>query len=182
MMSKQLLRVVCCLVWVWTGTTSVLFAKAELGQVPPVLELSEQAGGRVDGSAWSSHELKGKVHLLVYSSPGKKEANNKATEAIKAERFAADTFSSVAVVNMKASMIPDFLIARAIKKKQRDYPRTLYVKDAKRKLVDSWGFEDDENVLAVFDKTGALVYKHAGSLPEKDIPGLLRLIKEKIAL
>ena len=31
----------------------------EIGQVPPKVELQEKLGGRLDGKAWSSDELKG---------------------------------------------------------------------------------------------------------------------------
>ena len=35
----------------------------ELGQVPPKVELQENLGGRLDGTAWRSDELKGNVTM-----------------------------------------------------------------------------------------------------------------------
>ncbi len=57
------------------------WAGLEMGQVPPKVELKDKLGGRLDGTPWSSHELKGKVHVIFYVDPDEKDINNYASEA-----------------------------------------------------------------------------------------------------
>ena len=55
----------------------------EVGQIPPSLTLEGKAGGRVDGSPWSSSELMGKVHSVFYVDPDKKKVNAHVEKALK---------------------------------------------------------------------------------------------------
>lgn len=159
---------------------SFAFATLPVGKLAPLLTLSGKAGGRLDGSAWSSKELVGKVHLLVYSAPGQKDLNNKATEAVKARNFARDKFASVAVVNLAASWLPDSLITSAIEEKQKMYPLTTYVTDADKAVVKTWGLADKNNDLVVFDKEGKVVFSHDGQLNASQIEDLLNCIAKSL--
>ena len=105
----------------------------------------------------------GKVHVLFYSEPSKKNLNSVARDAIKAENFPAENFQSWAVVNMASSAIPNFMISHAIKDSQEENPRTIYVKDSDRSLV-AWGLADKNNDLTVFDKSGKVVVSFTGLL------------------
>ena len=40
----------------------IAWAGAEIGRVPPKVELKDKLGGRLDATPWSSEDLKGKVH------------------------------------------------------------------------------------------------------------------------
>ncbi len=62
--------------WTFVGLilVSVFFANraapaVELGEIPPKVELKDKLGGRLDGTPWSSEELRGKVHVLFYVDP-----------------------------------------------------------------------------------------------------------------
>ena len=82
----------------------------ELGQVPPKVELQENLGGRLDGTAWRSDELKGKVHVLFYVDPDEKDTNNEASEALDREKFPAEKFQSLAIINMAATwLVGDYM-------------------------------------------------------------------------
>ena len=107
----------------------------EIGEIPPKVELKEKLGGRLDGKPWSSEELQGKVQVVFYVDPDEKDTNNPASEALEKEKFPPDKFQSWAIINMAATFMPNFAINSALEKKQKLYPRTLYVRDLKKVLV-----------------------------------------------
>lgn len=156
------------------------FASLPLGKIPPNVELSGDLGGKIDGSAWQSHELKGKLHLLVYSAPGAKDLNNAATEAIKSHQFPKDKFSSVAVINMKSSWLPNLVIEKAIESKQKDYPNTIYVKDNEKTLVKLWNLQDDSNNILLLGHQGTVLFSKDGKLNSEDIKILIDTIKSNL--
>jgi hypothetical protein len=152
----------------------------EMGQVPPKVELKEKVGGRLDGTAWSSEELKGKVHVLFYVDPDEKDTNNEASEALDKEKFPAEKFQSVAIINMAATWMPNFAISMSIEDKQKRYPRTIYVKDYKKVLVDVWKIADDSSDILAFDKQGKLIFRKDGKLGPGDIQKLIQTIKDNL--
>jgi len=152
----------------------------ELGQVPPKVALQDNQGGRLDGTAWRSDELKGKVHVLFYVDPDEKDTNNDASEALDKEKFPAEKFQSVAVINMAASWLPNFAISMSIEDKQKRYPRTIYVRDYQKVLVNAWKIADDSSNILAFDKQGRLVFRKDGKLGPEDIQKLIRAIKDHL--
>jgi hypothetical protein len=152
----------------------------ELGQVPPQVALQENLGGRLDGAAWRSDELKGKVHVLFYVDPDEKDTNNDASEALDKEKFPAEKFQSVAVINMAATWMPNFAISMSIEDKQKRYPRTIYVRDYKKVLVDAWKIADDSSNILAFDKQGKLIFRKDGKLSPEDIQKLIKAIKDNL--
>ena len=87
------------LVMVVAFTPWLVQAELPLGEVPPLIELSGDKGGRINGESWSSSELQGKVISLFYVDPDEADLNNDASEAIKAEDFDKQKYGSVAVIN-----------------------------------------------------------------------------------
>ena len=152
----------------------------ELGQIPPKVELQENLGGRLDGTAWRSDELKGKGHVLFYVDPDEKDTNNDASEALDKEKFPAEKFQSVAIINMAATWMPNFAISMSDEDKQKRYPRTIYVRDYKKVLVDAWKIDDDSSNILAFDKQGKLVFRKDGKLGPEDIQKLIKAIKDNL--
>jgi YtfJ family uncharacterized protein len=152
----------------------------EMGHIPPKVELKEKLGGRLDGTAWSSEELKGKVHVLFYVDPDEKDTNNDASEALDKEKFPSEKFQSVAIINMAATWLPNFAISSSLKEKQERYPRTIYVRDYKKVIVNAWKIADDSSDVLAFDKTGKLIFRKDGKLNPEDIQRLIRVIKDNL--
>lgn len=152
----------------------------ELGQVPPKVELQENLGGRLDGTAWRSDELRGKVHVLFYVDPDEKDTNNDASEALDKEKFPAEKFQSVAIINMAATWMPNFAISMSVEDKQKRYPRTIYARDYKKVLVDAWKIADDSSNILAFDRQGRLIFRKDGKLGPEDIQKLIRAIKDHL--
>ena len=118
------------------------WADVQMGQVPPIVELKEKLGGRLDGTPWSSDEMKGKVHVLFYVDPDKKDLNNDGREALAAEKFSLDEYQSVRIINMAATWLPNFAISSSLEEKQKKYPNTIYVRDYKKVLVNEWNIAE----------------------------------------
>lgn len=152
----------------------------EMGKVPPIIELKDKMGGRLDGSPWSSDELRGKIHVLFYVDPDEKDLNNDASEALSDAEFSPDYFQSLAIINMAATWLPNFAISSSLKEKQKKYPNTLYLRDYKKVVVEKWGLADDNSDVVAFDRQGRLIFRKDGKLDENDIEELLNAIKTNI--
>jgi len=157
------------------------FAQAiETGEIPPKVELKGNLGGRSDGTPWSSEELRGKVHVLFYVDPDEKDTNNETGEALDKENFPSDRFQAVGIVNMAATWLPNFAISSALKDKQKRYPRTIYVKDYKKVLVNAWKIADNSSNVLVFDKQGKLIFRKDGKLTQEEIQTLVKAIRDHL--
>jgi len=152
----------------------------EMGEIPPKVELKEKLGGRLDGKSWSSEELRGKVHVLFYVDPDEKDTNNDATEALDKEKFPGDKFQSIAIINMAATWLPNFAISSSLKDKQKRYPRTIYVRDYKKVLVNAWKIADDSSNVLVFDRQGKLIFRKDGRLTTEEIQTLIKVIRDHL--
>lgn len=161
--------------------TPLVAATPKVGDKLPVLKLAGEAGGRVDGSEWSSELISGKVWALFYVDPDEKGLNVKMEEALKAADFPASQYGSTAVINMDASWLPNAAIASALADKQKEFPQVVYAKDMKKALVKQWGLKDDDYGVLVFDKTGTLLYIKEGLLLAEDIRQLVATIKKAIS-
>lgn len=162
-------------------TVSLAWAELQMGQAPETITLSEKQGGRLDGTPWSSEELKGKVSVLFYVDPDEKDLNNDASEALKAAAFSLDKYQSFAIINMAATWLPNFAISSSLQEKQKKYTNTIYVRDYKKHLVNSWGLTDNSSDVLVFDKDGGLIFRKDGKLDEKDIQTMIQTIEAAIA-
>ena len=160
-------------------SASVSFALM-LGQIPPSVIIDGKSGGQVDGNAWDSTMLNGKVYVLFYVDPDKKDLNEAFTEALHEKQFSYDKYGSVAIVNMAATWMPNFAIEMKLKAKQKKYPNALYVRDKKKVLVKKWALEDDNSDILVFSKSGKLIFQYAGKLNQDQIDKVISLIESNL--
>jgi len=152
----------------------------ECGEPPPSVELKEKVGARLDGTPWSSDELQGKVSVIFYVSPDEKDTNNPASDALDKEKFPTDRFQSYGIVNMAASMLPNFAINLALKQKQERYPTTIYVRDYKKVLVQAWNIADHSSNVMVFNKKGTLIFRKDGKLTGEEIQKLVKSVQDNL--
>lgn len=157
-----------------------LFAELPVGKKPPVINLSGDLGARVDGTPWSSSEIKGKVFTMFYVDPDEKDLNDHVSKRLKKENFPKDKVGSIAVINMDASWAPNFAIESSLEDKQKEYPTTIYVKDFEKVLVKKWKLKDDSSDILAFDKTGKVIFSKDGKLSEADIERLLQAIRDNM--
>jgi YtfJ family uncharacterized protein len=144
------------------------------------VDLKEKLGERLDGKPWSSEELRGKVHVLFYVDPDEKDTNNDASEALLKENFPGEKYQSVGIINMAATWLPNFAISSSLKDKQKRYPKTIYVRDYKKVLVNAWNIADDSSNVFAFDKQGKLIFRKDGKLAAEDIQRLIKSIRDHL--
>jgi len=168
-------KIVLCLVFL-SGSLMAI----ELGKVPAKVTLSDENGGKLDGSAWKSSMLKGKLHIFFYVDPDKKDLNNDLADALKAKKFNRKKITSVAIINLAATWMPNALIASKLKAKQKKYPHTIYVKDKKKVLVKKWKLADNNSDILLFNKKGKLIYKKSGKASKIEIIEIVKLIEKNL--
>lgn len=151
-----------------------------LGKVPSLVTIDGENGAKVDGSAWSSSMLQGKIHVVFYVDPDKKDLNEGFADALKVKKFDRNKFASVAILNMAATWLPNALIESKLKDKQKKFPHTIYVKDKKKILVEKWNLADDNSDILIFGKDGRLMYKRFGKLSQKEIDSVIDWIEKNI--
>jgi len=152
----------------------------ELGKVPSLVTISGNNGAKIDGTAWSSSMLKGKVYILFYVDPDKKELNQELAHTLKRKNYDRSKADSIAVINLAATWLPNAILEPMLKKKQKEFPKTLYVKDKKKVLVKKWHLADDNNDILIFDKKGKLIYKKFGKLSALEIKKVIALIEKNL--
>lgn len=163
-----------------TAIAQTVSAQIEIGNAPTPITLQDKAGGRLDGTLWSSNELKNKISVVFYVDPDEKDLNNDASEALKKENFPEDKVQSYAIINMAATWLPNFAISKSLKEKQEQYKTTIYVRDYKKTLVKKWGLSDNTSDVMAFDADGKLLFRKDGKMNPDEIKQLVDLIKEKL--
>jgi len=164
---------------------SILFLSSaivalELGKIPSAVTISGKNGAKVDGSAWSSSMLKGKIHILFYVDPDKKELNMPLAKALKAKNYDKSMTGSLAIINLAATWIPNVILEHMLEEKQKQFPNTLYVKDKKKVLVNKWHLADDNSDILIFDKRGKLIYKKFGKMTKSEIKYVIKMIEKHL--
>jgi predicted transcriptional regulator len=149
----------------------------EVGQMPSTLTLEGDKGGLVTGGAFSSTILRDKVYVLFYVDPDEKDMNEHVTKVLKAEKFDRANYGSVAIINMAATWLPNFAIASKLKKKQEEFPDTIYAKDLESVLVKEWDLEDDSSNVVLFGKDGKVLFLVKGKLSDENVAELISIIK-----
>ena len=140
----------------------------EVGKVPPVVVIDGKNGGQLDGKAWNSSMLKGKMYTLFYVDPDERNLNNDFADALKAKKFDRNKANSVAIINLAATWLPNAILESKLKDKQKKFPHTLYVKDKEKVLVKKWGLADDNSDILIFDQQGKLIYKKFGKMSKSE--------------
>ena len=152
----------------------------EVGQMAPRVVLDGKDGGRVDGKPFDTAKLKGKVTFLVYSDPDKRGLNEELFEKLKKRHFDRTKYQSVAIINMAATWMPNFVLGAILKKKQKEFPDTIYVKDKKKIFVQKWGLADQDQNIVVLDRQGRVLFVDHGKLDEPKIDRVITIIQEQL--
>ena len=153
-------------------------AELPVGSTPKTIVLQGEQGKLVEGGGpWKSDMFIGYVTILFYVDPDESDLNNAASEALKNVNLPADQVRSVAVINMDATLLPNFLIQGKLEDKQKEYQNTLYVMDYKKVLVNEWGLGDHNSDIVIFDKQGKVLFSVDGQLNDSQIMQMLAAVK-----
>ena len=161
-------------------TSLMLIVSLTIGSQLPVVKLAGDDGKLVNGKPFSTEIMKGKMFLFFYVDPDVRKKNDDFVNAIKAQNFPKDKLGSVVVINMAATWLPNFALNKIVKKKQQEFPDTIYVKDYKKVFVKKWGLKDNEYDVLLFDKDGKLLFYKEGKLTKEDTQRVIQLIKSNL--
>jgi hypothetical protein len=117
----------------------------------------------------------------MYVDPDKIKINEHVEEALAKEHYPSEQIGSVAITNLAATWKPKFLIKNILKGKQKKYPRTTYVTDKSKVLVEQWGLLDHSYNVLVFDPNGNLLFNKGGALSAAEVENLTAVIWSKIS-
>jgi len=152
-----------------------------VGEVPKNVVIDKDNGGLVKGGAWNSNMLKDKVYVMFYVDPDEKDVNEEFSQALKKKEYRKKgDFGSIAIINMAATWKPNFAIEAILKGKQKEFPKTIYVKDKEKVLVHEWELGDDASNIVIFDKTGKVLFYKSGKMNEKDAQKAFEIIEANI--
>jgi len=152
----------------------------KVGEVPLKVKIDGDNGGKLDGSAWNSSMLKGRIYTLFYVDPDERNLNNPLAEALKARKFDRKKVNSVAIINLAATWLPNMILEEKLKEKQKKFPHTIYVKDKKKILVKEWNLADDNSDILIFNKKGKLIYQKFGEVSVSEIKKIIALIEKNL--
>jgi predicted transcriptional regulator len=81
---------------------------------------------------------------------------------------------------MAASWKPNFAIDLILKRKQKKFPDTIYVRDMQRAVVSGWDLRDHSYHIVALDREGRLIFEAAGEPSATQIGQLIAVIWDRI--
>jgi predicted transcriptional regulator len=171
-MKNLIIGVLLVLLW----STFAVAADLKVGEKAPDFRLGDSLGKEY---TLNSPELKGRVLYFNYSDPSSKDMNKHVDDALKSDPGLdrKKSYVGLGIANMKASLLPDFAIARVIKSKQQETGATILLDD-NYIVLNSWGLKNKVSNVVVLDKERICRYIYKGKLPKDEVEKLINKIKE----
>jgi predicted transcriptional regulator len=171
-MKNLIMGVLLVLLW----STFAVAADLKVGEKALDFRLRDSLGKEY---TLNSPELKGRVLYFNYSDPSSKDMNKHVDDALKSDPGLdrKKSYAGLGIANMKASLLPDFAIARVIKSKQQETGATILLDD-NYIILNSWGLKNKVSNVVVLDKERICRYIYKGKLPKDEVEKLINKIKE----
>jgi predicted transcriptional regulator len=174
-MKKTFLAVLMILLWT---VSSVVAAEIKVGDSAAGFKLNDPKG--VEYSL-DSTQYKGKVVIVFYGDPGSKDLNNDLQNALKAAREAGTldkkNYEGLGVVNVKDSIVPNFVLRSIIKSKQEETKATILI-DPDYTVLNLWSLTKKTSNIIMLDKQRVCRYIYKGKVPAADIAKIIALVQE----
>jgi predicted transcriptional regulator len=174
-MKKTFLAVLLILLWT---VASVAAAELKVGDSAAGFKLKDPKG--VEYSL-DSPQYKGKVVVVFYGDPGSKDLNNDLQNALKSAREAGKidkkNYEGLGIVNLKDSMVPNFMLKSIIKSKQEE-TKAVILMDPDYAVLNLWGLTKKTSNIIMLDKQRICRYLYKGKVPQADIARVIGLIQE----
>jgi len=152
----------------------------EVGKTLPHVTLEGKNGGLSNNRVWDSKQLKGKVHLIIYMDPDERKTVMPFLNKLNSLNISSKSYSTVAIVNLAATWMPNALLEGMLSKKQKELKNTIFVFDKTKYLLKKWHLKDNTSNILVIDKKMKLLYKKSGKLSSKEQEEVFNLIKKSI--
>jgi predicted transcriptional regulator len=174
-MKKTFFAVLMILLWT---VASAAAAELKVGDSAAGFKLNDPKGVEY---ALDSPQYKGKVVVVFYADPGSKDVNNDLQNALKAAREAGTldkkNYEGLGVVNVKDSIVPNFILRSIIKSKQEETKAVILI-DPDYTVLNLWGLTSKTSNIIMLDKQRTCRYLYKGKVPAADIAKVIALIQE----
>lgn len=152
----------------------------QMGEVPPPVLLDGDNGGKSNGTPWDSYTLVGKVHTVLYMDPDERKVAMPFLDALNSKKFDKTKYATVAIVNLAAMWMPNYVLETMLKNKQKEMDNTEFIFDKTKYVLKKWKLKDDASNVLIFDAKGKLLYQKSGTLSSKDISEIMDIISKNI--
>ncbi len=159
---------------------SMMLHAVNVGEVLPPVVLDKDNGGDSKDKAWHSKNLRGKVHVLLYMDPDERKGVMSFIDTLNSKPYAKGKYSTVSIVNLAATWMPNAVLQSKLSKKQKELQNTEFVFDKTKYLVKQWQMQDDASNVLVLDKNMKILYQKSGILSKKDEKKILDIIEEQL--
>ena len=163
------------LIWI---CLAVMLQAVNVGDTLPQVTLEKENGGTSHDKPWHSNSLKGKVHLLLYMDPDKREETQALLDALNVLEVDSQKYSTVAIVNLAATWMPDAILEGLLSKKEKELKNTSFVFDKKKYLVKKWKMKDDASNVLIVDKNSKVLYQKVGTTSKEEVLYILKTLSD----
>lgn len=169
-------RIIVCVFLAWMWSVSYAGAELKVGDRAANFILKDSLGKEY---TLNSPEFRGRVVYINYADIGSKDMNKHVDETLKKDPSIdrKKSYVGFGIANMKASIVPDFIIARVIKSKQQETGATILLDD-NYIILYSWGLKNKVSNVVVLDKGRVCRYIYKGKLPPEEVAKLISIVKE----
>lgn len=173
------MKKIIVVVWFVLLTVSSAFAaELKVGDKALDFKLNDSTGKEY---SLNVPQFKGKVLYIAYVDPDEKDTNNHVEDALKKEQDSGALdkahYENFWIVNLKATVKPNFIIKSALKSKQKKTGATI-VLDPDYTILNLWGVKNDSSNVVVLDKERTCRYVHNGKLSPEEVVKMIKVIKE----
>jgi predicted transcriptional regulator len=169
-------RIIVCTFLAWMLSVSCASAELKVGDKATNFILKDSLGKEY---TLISPEFQGRVVYINYADIGSKDMNKHVDDTLKKDPGIdrKNNYVGMGIANMKASIVPDFIIARVIKSKQEETGATILLDD-NYIMLTRWGLENKVSNVIVLDKKRICRYIYKGKLPDEEVEKLINIVKE----
>lgn len=122
----------------------------------------------------------GEKHLLIfYVDPDVQGQNREFTDYLEAHQLNNPALESYGIINLKETILPDWLIRSAARAKERKTGASIYT-DPDRLLSRGWGLGDCNGkfVILFVTRDGTIVFARWGKFDENDKKDFYAVVEE----
>ena len=164
---------------IWICIVAMIQA-VNIGDTLPQVTLEKENGGTSNDKPWHTTSLKGKVHVVLYMDPDERKGTQPLLDALNQLDVDSKVYSTVAIVNLSATWMPDYILESILSKKQKELKNTSFIFDKEKILVKKWQMIDDESNILIVDKSLKVIYRKIGKISSKEIEKIIALIHQNI--
>jgi predicted transcriptional regulator len=167
-------KIVLVLAAVGLFLTQVVFAE----ELKVGMQASDWSFKDAKGNIYTMESWSGKVLLVNYVDPDKKDLNEHFTDAMKKAkdegRLTDENYKGIGIADCAATWKPNFAIRAIASRKAKKYKTTILF-DYKASLREAWGLKKDTANAILLDKNRICRAIVRGRVPDDQVEKLVQL-------